>query len=70
MTLATERLAPSQRSSLLASLGSVTGPDWLLSQPDDLLLYAYDGSVDQALPDAVVFPDTTSQVQAVVQIAR
>ena len=70
MTLATERLAPSQRSSLLASLGSVTGPDWLLSQADDLLLYAYDGSVDQALPDAVVFPDTTAQVQAVVQIAR
>ena len=70
MTLATERLAPSQRSPLLASLRSVTGPDWLLSQPDDLLLYAYDGSVDQAMPDAVVFPDTTEQVQAVVRIAR
>jgi glycolate oxidase len=69
MSLATEQGPPSQRASLFADLESVVGADWLLSQPDDLLLYAYDGSVDHALPDAVVFPDTTDQVQAVVQIA-
>ena len=69
MSLATEQVARSQRASLLADLASVIGADWLLSQPDDLLLYAYDGSVDHALPDAVVFPDTADQVRAVVRIA-
>ncbi len=54
-------------AALVADLRRIVGDAWVLSDPDDLLLYEYDGSVDRALPDAVVFPDTTEQVQAIVQ---
>jgi len=54
-------------AALLADLQRIVGHAWVLSDPDDLLLYEYDGSVDRALPDALVYPDTTAQVQAVVQ---
>ncbi len=35
-----------------------------------MALYEYDGSVDKAKPDLVVFPQTAEQVVALVQIAR
>ena len=68
MAVATET-PPSAPAALVADLRRVVGDAWVLSNSDDLLLYEYDGSVDRALPDAVVFPDTTDQVQAVVQSA-
>ena len=54
----TQTTAP---AALLAvfDLRRIVGESWVLSDPDDLLLYEYDGSVDRALPDAVVFPDST-----------
>ena len=68
MAVATET-PPSAPAALVADLRHVVGDAWVFSDRDDLLLYEYDGSVDRALPDAVVFPDTTAQVQAVVQSA-
>ena len=59
----------SNRTALVADLNHAVGNDWAISDLDQLSLYAYDGSVDHALPDAVVFPDTLTQVQAVVEIA-
>ena len=56
-------------AALLPDLRRIVGNSWILSDPDDLLLYEYDGSVDRALPDAVVFPDTTAQVQGIVRAA-
>ena len=55
--------------ALVAELRHALGDAWVLHEPDELLLYTYDGSVERALPDAVVFPDSATQVQAVVRIA-
>ena len=41
-----------------------------LDQPEDLKLYEYDGSVDKARPEMVVFPRTTEDVVAIVKITN
>ena len=46
------------------------GPRGYLDRPEDLSLYEYDGSVDKARPDLVVFPRSTEDVVAIVKIAR
>jgi glycolate oxidase len=44
------------------------GPKGYLDRPQDLKLYEYDGSVDKASPEMVVFPRTTEEVAAIVRI--
>src|SRR6202451_1818100 len=44
------------------------GPRGYLDRPEDLSLYEYDGSVDKARPEMVVFPRTTEEVAAIVKI--
>jgi len=41
-----------------------------LDQPEDLKLYEYDGSVDKARPELVVFPQSAQDVAAIVQISN
>jgi glycolate oxidase len=48
----------------------VLGPRGYLHRPEDLTLYEYDGSVDKARPDLVVFPRSTDDVVRVVRIAN
>jgi glycolate oxidase len=50
-------------------LGSIVGPEAVLFAPEDLMLYEYDGSVERARPQAVVFPSSTEQVAALVRWA-
>lgn len=45
------------------------GPKGILDKPEDLTLYEYDGGVDKARPDIVVFPRSTEDVVAIVRIA-
>src|ERR1700756_4052680 len=47
---------------------AATGPQGYLDRPEDLILYEYDGSVDKARPELVVFPRTTEEVSAIVKI--
>src|SRR5689334_21402255 len=47
----------------------VLGPRGYLDRPEDLSLYEYDGSVDKARPDMVVFPRSTEDVAAIVKIS-
>jgi glycolate oxidase len=54
------------KSELISRLG----PRSCLDRPEDLVLYEYDGSVDKARPDIVVFPKTTEEVVAIVKIAK
>ena len=40
-----------------------------LDRPEELACYAYDAFVVEALPDAVIFPETTQEVSAILKIA-
>jgi glycolate oxidase len=52
---------------LVQELGKIVGRENVLSAPDELRLYEYDGSVETGRPDCVVFPADKLQV---VEIAR
>jgi glycolate dehydrogenase FAD-linked subunit len=60
-------MLPAEAKSKLTRL---LGPKGYLDRPEDLSLYEYDGSVDKARPDIVVFPRTTEDVVAVVKVAK
>src|SRR5579864_8457212 len=49
-------------------LAAVVGPKGYLDKPEDLVLNEYDGSVDKARPEMVIFPRTTEDVVAIVKI--
>ncbi len=51
-------------------IAALVGDRAYLDQPHDLTMYEYDGGVDKARPELVVFPDSTAQVAALVKIAR
>lgn len=52
------------------ALEEALGKNAVLSDPYDLALYSFDGGVDKAMPDAVVFPQSTADVVATLKIAR
>ncbi|HUQ72156.1 MAG TPA: FAD-binding oxidoreductase, partial [Planctomycetaceae bacterium] len=53
---------------LLHRLREIVGPDSVLVQPDELLVYECDGYVvEKKCPDVVVFPTTSEQVVAIVR---
>jgi glycolate dehydrogenase FAD-linked subunit len=55
--------------TILAELQRVVGAKSVLSRPEDLVLYEYDGSVEKARPEAVVFPSSTAEVVSLVKLA-
>ena len=57
-------------AGLKERIAALLGPRGYLDRPEDLALYEYDGSVDKHRPDLVVFPRTTEDVAAIVQIAQ
>ena len=59
-------LPPKAKEKLIQFLG----PRGYLDRPEDLSLYEYDGSVDKSRPDIVVFPRSTEDVVAIVNISR
>jgi glycolate oxidase len=56
-------------ASLLRELNSLLGSSNVLHKIEDLVLYEYDGSVEKARPDLVVFPHTTEDVSRIVKLA-
>jgi glycolate oxidase len=54
---------------IIRELEKLLGRESVLYSPDDLLLYQYDGSVEEARPDCVVFPGTTADVSAIAKIS-
>src|SRR3984885_9584487 len=54
----------------LQQIDKMLGPRGYLDRPEDLTLYEYDGSIDKARPELVVFPQTSEEVAALVRIAR
>lgn len=57
-------------SAALADLQRVFAADALRTDPGECLVYGYDNSRRQAMPDAVVFPATHEQVLALVRACR
>src|SRR5690242_12865243 len=51
-------------------LAAVVGPKGYLDKPEDLVLYEYDGSVDKARPEMVIFPRSTEDVVQIVKITN
>jgi len=54
---------------LIRELTDLLGRDAVLSSAEDLMLYEYDGSVEQAQPDCVVFPRARDHVAGIVRLA-
>ncbi|MXW27061.1 MAG: FAD-binding oxidoreductase, partial [Dehalococcoidia bacterium] len=52
---------------LLKAMREVVGGEHVLHKPEDLLVYELDGTIDRSLPEAVVFPATTAEVQGIVR---
>ncbi len=57
-------------SAVLSAVERIFGRGGYLHKPEDLRLYEYDGSVDKARPDLVVFPRSTEDVVAAVRLAN
>jgi len=55
---------------LIRELKALLGPSNVLSQTEDLMLYEFDGSVEKARPEVVVFPHTTSDVSQILKVAN
>ena len=51
-------------------LVSLLGAQRCFDKPEDLTLYEYDGGVDRAKPEMVVFPRSTEEVVRIVNITR
>jgi len=56
-------------SGLLRDLEKLLGSASVLFQPEDVVLYEYDGSVEKGRPDIVVFPATTQEVSQIARLA-
>jgi glycolate oxidase len=64
-----ENLQTAASAAILPELNALLGAENVLSVAEDLRLYEYDGSVEKALPDVVVFPRTAEEVSRVVKLA-
>jgi glycolate oxidase len=56
--------------ALIRELEGLLGRGGVLYDPVELLMYEYDGSIETARPDVVVFPRTTRDVVGIVQAAN
>jgi glycolate oxidase len=56
--------------AIIRELEKVVGASGVLSSPEDLLLYEYDGSVEEARPDAIAFPRRKQDVAEIVGLAN
>jgi glycolate oxidase len=57
------------QSTVANKLINIVGNQGVLSTPEDLAVYAYDGTFVEAIPDCVVLPETTQQVSQIVMLA-
>jgi glycolate oxidase len=70
VNLAEVRHCIEDRGALCRALTDVLGSARVFTHPADLLAYECDGSVLTAMPDLVVFPESTEEVTGVVNVAR
>jgi len=64
-------LGDADRRHLRRALEAIVGPDGVLTEPDELLVYESDGlTIFRATADAVVFPRSAQEVAACVRLAN
>jgi glycolate oxidase len=56
-------------NNLINEMLGIVGKDGVLTTPEDLAVYSYDGAFDQGYPEVVVLPTSTEQVSAIVKLA-
>ena len=62
-------LTPSQQGALAQQLRVIVGPDAVVDQPDELLVYECDAyTLEKNPPNAVVLPRSTEQISQVVRL--
>ncbi|MDO9086996.1 MAG: FAD-linked oxidase C-terminal domain-containing protein [Anaerolineaceae bacterium] len=54
---------------IIAQLEKIVGKKGVLTTPEDLAVYSYDGTFEECNPDVVVLPESTDQVSQVVKLA-
>ena len=54
---------------LISELKAIVGDIYVVHEPEDLLVFEYDGSVDRGLPLVVVVPSSAEEVSEVVKAA-
>ncbi|HET7419691.1 MAG TPA: FAD-linked oxidase C-terminal domain-containing protein [Candidatus Dormibacteraeota bacterium] len=54
---------------IVAELRSIVGRDAVIARPNDLRIFERDGSIEGAMPDAVVLAASTQQVADVIKVA-
>ncbi|MCI0441487.1 MAG: FAD-binding protein [Chloroflexi bacterium] len=60
----------SDKDAFIRDLQQIVGDEYVIHAPEDLLVWEFDGSVDKALPEAVVLPISAEEVSDVVNVAR
>ena len=59
-------MAQSKFPQFVQDLREIVGERNVISHPDDLLVYEYDGSIDRGMPEVVVLPDSALEVSRVM----
>jgi len=54
---------------ITAQLVNIVGKKGVLTSPEDLAVYSYDGTFEECNPDIVVLPESTEQVSNIVKLA-
>jgi glycolate oxidase len=54
---------------ILKELQNIVGKKYVLTTPEDLVAYSYDGTFAEQRPEVVVQPDSTEQVSEVMKVA-
>ena len=56
-------------SSAFREIQKIVGKDHCSREPEDLVSYAYDATAQTFLPDAVVFPNASSEISSILAVA-
>jgi glycolate oxidase subunit GlcD len=57
------------KHELIARLKEIVDPEYVLTSKMDLALYSYDASLEKAMPDVVVLPNSTEEVSQIMALA-
>jgi len=55
---------------IIQEFAQIVGPQHVLTSPEDLVAYSYDGTFVEHRPDVVVNPATTDEISRVMQVAN